>query len=144
MQFGPLRFRLRLSCLFFFFSSRRRHTRFDCDWSSDVCSSDLRKLLNEARRDRNRNIAIYGNLIIDTSMDNYVYALDAQTGKLAWETQILDPKKPANASSGPIIANGKIIAGRQCQPGATYEGCIMTAHDAKTGKELWRTSTIPN
>src|SRR5205085_9416187 len=26
---------------FFFFSSRRRHTRFDCDWSSDVCSSDL-------------------------------------------------------------------------------------------------------
>src|SRR5688572_31564316 len=26
----------------FFFSSRRRHTRFDCDWSSDVCSSDLR------------------------------------------------------------------------------------------------------
>src|SRR6185369_973256 len=27
--------------LFFFFSSRRRHTRFKCDWSSDVCSSDL-------------------------------------------------------------------------------------------------------
>src|SRR3989475_1911099 len=27
---------------FFFFSSRRRHTRFDCDWSSDVCSSDLK------------------------------------------------------------------------------------------------------
>src|SRR5438270_6658945 len=26
----------------FFFSSRRRHTRFDCDWSSDVCSSDFR------------------------------------------------------------------------------------------------------
>src|SRR2546430_13110541 len=31
---------------FFFFSSRRRHTRFDCDWSSDVCSSDL---LDDAR-----------------------------------------------------------------------------------------------
>src|SRR2546430_5546478 len=29
------------SSYFFFFSSRRRHTRFDCDWSSDVCSSDL-------------------------------------------------------------------------------------------------------
>src|SRR5260370_41630735 len=28
---------------FFFFSSRRRHTRFKCDWSSDVCSSDLAK-----------------------------------------------------------------------------------------------------
>src|SRR2546430_9007606 len=30
-----------VSISFFFFSSRRRHTRFDCDWSSDVCSSDL-------------------------------------------------------------------------------------------------------
>src|SRR5260370_26547450 len=30
-----------VSFIFFFFSSRRRHTRFKCDWSSDVCSSDL-------------------------------------------------------------------------------------------------------
>src|SRR5256886_12085507 len=33
-----------LGAVLFFFSSRRRHTRFDCDWSSDVCSSDLRGL----------------------------------------------------------------------------------------------------
>src|SRR5256886_11485710 len=33
-----------MSSVFFFFSSRRRHTRFDCDWSSDVCSSDLAAL----------------------------------------------------------------------------------------------------
>src|SRR2546430_16502959 len=34
-----------------FFSSRRRHTRFDCDWSSDVCSSDLSaRLLEDARQ----------------------------------------------------------------------------------------------
>src|SRR2546430_5840354 len=36
--------------LFFFFSSRRRHTRFDCDWSSDVCSSDLRGRVSIALR----------------------------------------------------------------------------------------------
>src|SRR5689334_23706289 len=30
-----------IGCFFFFFSSRRRHTRWNCDWSSDVCSSDL-------------------------------------------------------------------------------------------------------
>src|SRR5260370_41894578 len=30
-----------VTSMFFFFSSRRRHTRFKCDWSSDVCSSDL-------------------------------------------------------------------------------------------------------
>jgi PQQ-dependent dehydrogenase (methanol/ethanol family) len=104
---------------------------------------EYQRKLDGRNPDKNRNIAIYGNLIIDTSADNAVFALDAQSGKLAWETQILDPKKPANASSGPIIANGKVISGRQCQPGATNEGCIITAHDAKTGKELWRTSTIP-
>src|SRR5256886_6507878 len=37
--------------LFFFFSSRRRHTRFDCDWSSDVCSSDLVALRRNSRRE---------------------------------------------------------------------------------------------
>src|SRR5205085_5568464 len=37
---------------FFFFSSRRRHTRFDCDWSSDVCSSDLRDDWKEELRRR--------------------------------------------------------------------------------------------
>src|SRR5688572_31196397 len=34
---------------FFFFSSRRRHTRFDCDWSSDVCSSDLEEIERRGR-----------------------------------------------------------------------------------------------
>src|SRR5688572_33036299 len=33
----------------FFFSSRRRHTRFDCDWSSDVCSSDLAVFVLQGR-----------------------------------------------------------------------------------------------
>src|SRR2546430_12490847 len=38
---------------FFFFSSRRRHTRFDCDWSSDVCSSDLTTVLGaQGRKDQ--------------------------------------------------------------------------------------------
>src|SRR5260370_25646147 len=35
---------------FFFFSSRRRHTRFKCDWSSDVCSSDLPRICPGVRR----------------------------------------------------------------------------------------------
>ena len=91
----------------------------------------------------NRNIAIYGNLIIDTSADEYVYALDKDTGKLAWQTRILDYlKDPSQESSGPIIADGKIISGRGCEPKGTPYACVITAHDARTGKELWRTSTI--
>src|SRR3989475_11302596 len=37
--------------LIFFFSSRRRHTRFDCDWSSDVCSSDLLVVSHDFNKD---------------------------------------------------------------------------------------------
>jgi alcohol dehydrogenase (cytochrome c) len=111
--------------------------------TGDLIWEYQRKLPEGARRSTKRNIAIHGNSIISTSSHNHVFALDAQTGALQWETQVLDPSLPANASSGPIVANGKIIAGRQCQPGATHEGCIITAHDAKTGKELWRTRTIP-
>src|SRR5207237_4781926 len=36
--------------LVFFFSSRRRHTRFKCDWSSDVCSSDLTEMVSNINR----------------------------------------------------------------------------------------------
>src|SRR2546427_6868162 len=41
----------------FFFSSRRRHTRFDCDWSSDVCSSDLNLAIIDKRRARPNEVA---------------------------------------------------------------------------------------
>ena len=41
-------------------------------------------------------------------------------------------------SSGPIIANGKIISGRSCRK---PDSCVITAHDATTGEELWRYNT---
>src|SRR5437879_11107963 len=43
---------------FFFFSSRRRHTRYIGDWSSDVCSSDLRARCNASAYEASRNAAI--------------------------------------------------------------------------------------
>ena len=91
----------------------------------------------------NRNLAIYRNLLFDTSADDYVFALDASTGELAWQTKILDYQKGAQQTSGPIIANGKVISGRGCEPEGGPDACIVTAHDARSGKELWRTRTIP-
>ena len=92
----------------------------------------------------NRNVAIYGSFIIDTSVDDHVFALEASTGRLAWETEILDyTVNPAMQSSGPIVVNGKVISGRSCMPVAGPEACVITAHDANTGAELWRRRTIP-
>jgi len=91
----------------------------------------------------NRNLGIYGSTIIDTSADDFVYALEATTGKLVWETKIIDYTMGAQQTSGPLVANGKVISGRGCEPEGGPEACIITAHDARTGKELWRTHTIP-
>ena len=105
---------------------------------------DLEEFIVVVLSEGNRNIAIYDNLIIDTSADDYVFALDVLTGRMVWETQILDyTKNPAHQTSGPIIANGKVISGRGCMPEAGPDACIIAAHDALTGEELWRTRMIP-
>ena len=105
--------------------------------------ADLTKYLSGAPL-KNRNIAIYRDTIIDLSVDDYVYALDARTGKPAWQTMIQDYRTlPAIQGSGPIVARGKIFSGRACDYRYSSDGCVITAHDAVTGKELWRFRTIP-
>ena len=105
---------------------------------------DLEEFVAPSLAEANRNVAIYGNLIIATSADDYVFALDAGSGRLAWETRVLDYRRhPAHQTSGPIIANGKVVSGRGCMPEGGPEACVVTAHDALTGAELWRTRLIP-
>ncbi len=92
----------------------------------------------------NRNLAIHGNLIIDTSVDDHVFALDAVTGDVAWDTEVLDYEtQPALQGAGPIIADGKVISGRSCSQRGGPEACVVVAHDAVTGAELWRRQLIP-
>ena len=94
--------------------------------------------------ENNRNIAIYQNLIIDTSVDDHLFALDVASGDLVWDTEVLDyTTHPAIQGSGPIVANGKVISGRSCTAKGGPDACVITAHDALTGEELWRRRTIP-
>ena len=94
--------------------------------------------------ENNRNLAIHGTFILDTSVDDHVFALDAATGRLAWETEVVDYQvNPAMQTSGPIVANGKVVSGRSCMPMAGPAACVITAHDAASGEELWRTRLIP-
>jgi alcohol dehydrogenase (cytochrome c) len=111
--------------------------------TGDLIWEHRRKLPQGVNGGTNRNIAIWGSTLVDGSADNQIYAVDVHTGNQVWETAVMDPKMPARATSGPIIANGNVITGRQCQPAATSNACIVTAHDARTGREVWRTSTIP-
>src|SRR2546430_7694836 len=66
----------------FFFSSRRRHTRFDCDWSSDVCSSDLAKHGDIKAEIRNHGGEFNGSTSFDRT--NYFEVLPATDENLKW------------------------------------------------------------
>jgi alcohol dehydrogenase (cytochrome c) len=92
----------------------------------------------------NRGAAIYEGLIIRALMDNRMIALDAKTGKQVWMTQSPDPVTHANGYSmtaAPLVVNGIVIAG---VAGAEFSHRgLLEGYDAKTGKHLWRTYTIP-
>ena len=105
---------------------------------------DVGEYLLGALSTNNRNIAIYDRLIIDTSVDTHVFALDAETGEMVWETQVLDYREnAAMQGAGPIIAGGKAVSGRSCLPRGGPEACVVVAHDALTGDEVWRRRLIP-
>lgn len=87
-----------------------------------------------------RAIALYEDKVIFVSWDNAIVALDAATGQVAWETARGEHEFITN-SSGPIIANGVVIAGSTCQFAGF--GCYVTGHDADSGEELWRNTFIP-
>ena len=92
----------------------------------------------------NRAIAIYGRSIFGTSSYGYVYAIDAVTGRLVWETRVgSGAKHPVTHTSGPIIAGGAVVSGRGCLNLGGPHACVVTAHDAATGAEVWRRQLIP-
>src|SRR5205085_8322084 len=72
----------------FFFSSRRRHTRFDCDWSSDVCSSDLgMNFAGAAKSSPSATFTIYA-----ASWDGMLHQLNVADGEdLAAPAKFMPP-----------------------------------------------------
>jgi alcohol dehydrogenase (cytochrome c) len=69
-------------------------------------------------------------------------ALDARTGTVRWESKLADATLGFTNATGPIVADGRVINGINGCERFKAESCFITAHDARTGRELWRTYTI--
>ncbi len=89
-----------------------------------------------------RSLAIWEDLIFVATLDAAMLALDARTGVPRWETQVADWRQGYSNVAGPIVADGKVINGINGCQRFFEESCFITAHDALTGKELWRTFTV--
>ena len=97
---------------------------------------------SDAGRGIQRNIAIFGDKIFATTGDAHIIAVDARTGKLAWDTKVANSELGYGYTSGPIVVRGKVIAGMSGCTRYKEDVCFISGHDAATGKEVWRTSTI--
>jgi alcohol dehydrogenase (cytochrome c) len=99
-------------------------------------------LTGDPARGTQRNIAIFGDRIFAATNDAHIIALNARSGTLVWDTKVADPNLGYGYTSGPIVVRGKVIAGITGCSRYKDDVCFITAHDAATGRELWRTSTI--
>ncbi len=91
---------------------------------------------------RTRSIAIHGDKIYVNTSDAHIVALDARTGDVAWDATVADYTLGYRYTSGPIVVRGKIVAGMTGCQNYKNDVCFISAHDAETGEEVWRTSTI--
>lgn len=90
----------------------------------------------------NRGVAAYGDKVYMATLDGMLIALDAATGNVVWEKQLLDAESGYSMTLAPLAYKGKIFVGSS---GAEYgvRGVVM-ALDANTGGEVWRFWLTPD
>jgi len=89
----------------------------------------------------NKGLALYKNMVIAPIIDGRLEALDADTGKVLWESRVAFPQDDYTLTIAPRIAKGKVIVGAS---GGEYAvRGFFDAYDAMTGRRVWRFYTVP-
>jgi len=89
----------------------------------------------------NRGVALYGDNVFMATSDANVIALDAVTGEVIWEKPVADYNGGYYMTMAPLAAHGHIMVG--VSGGERGIRGFVTALDAETGEEVWKTYTIP-
>ena len=89
----------------------------------------------------NRGVAVLGDKVYWATLDAHLLALDARTGKVVWDVQVADWQAGYTLTAAPLIVKNKVLIG----PGGGEFGVrgFLVAYDADTGKEMWKTYTVP-
>ena len=88
-----------------------------------------------------RSFAIWGSNLYLATADLHVIALDAKTGTLVWDREVVPPEiHGVMLSAGPVVVRGKVIQG--VSSGLFCKGgCYVVGLDANTGRQIWRFDT---
>ena len=96
---------------------------------------DMGDFIGAPAATRVKSISMFEDLVFFHAPDGVIVALDMATGKPRWESKVQDYKELTQHTGGSIVVDGKVISNRTCE---TRAGCFIAAHDAKSGKELWK------
>jgi alcohol dehydrogenase (cytochrome c) len=88
-----------------------------------------------------RGVGLWGDKVFFAATEAVLVALDAKTGKEAWTTKVEDYKKGYYMSLAPLVVDGRVMIG--VSGGELGVRGFVAAYDNETGKELWRTFTVP-
>jgi alcohol dehydrogenase (cytochrome c) len=94
-----------------------------------------------ALHNTSRGVALYGDKVYLPGLDATLTALDAKTGKKIWESKVDDYKQGYYLTMAPLVVKGKILVG--VSGGEFGIRGYVAAFDAETGKEVWRSYSIP-
>ena len=89
----------------------------------------------------NKGLAIAGSTLFWATVDCHLIAIDAKNGQIIWDQTLADYRKGYQYNVPPLVVRDKVILG----PATNEAGanCWVSAHDVRTGKELWRFDTAP-
>jgi alcohol dehydrogenase (cytochrome c) len=89
----------------------------------------------------NRGLAILDNTLFLGTLDGLLVALDAATGRIRWQTKVVEHTHGYALALAPLVVKDKVIIGTA--GGERGISGFLAAYDAKTGKEVWKFHTIP-
>ena len=89
----------------------------------------------------NRGVALYGDKVFFARAEAVLVALDARTGREVWSATVEDNRKGYYISLAPLVADGKVLVG--ASGGELGVRGFVAAFDVDTGKQVWRTFTVP-
>ena len=93
------------------------------------------------RHPTTRGVGLLGDKVFLAASDAVLMALDARTGRTVWSTTVADNRGGHYMSLAPLVADGKVLVGTS--GGELGIRGFIAAYDPDTGKELWRTYTVP-
>jgi len=89
----------------------------------------------------NRGLAVHGSTLFFGSLDGYLVAINANDGKVIWQTLVVSPPGGYSITGAPLVVNRSVIVG--ISGGEFRIRGFLAAYDVSTGQQQWKFDTIP-